>query len=43
VIDKMNTAIYRALGDADIDMAMPQREIYLQGPLATEVQEVKNG
>lgn len=37
VIDKMNTRIYQALGDADIEMAMPQRQVYLQGGSISKV------
>ncbi|UCG23771.1 MAG: mechanosensitive ion channel family protein [Chloroflexota bacterium] len=39
VIDKMNTALYRALNQAQIELAMPQREVFLQGATVTGVEE----
>lgn len=41
VIDKMNTTIYRSLADAKIEMAMPQRQVYLQGPDVAKVDDVE--
>ncbi len=41
VIDKMNTTIYRALSHAQIEMAMPQRQVYLQGPMVSRADEVE--
>jgi small-conductance mechanosensitive channel len=40
VIDKMNTTIYQALNDASIEMAMPTRQVFLQGSqVTTETRE----
>jgi small-conductance mechanosensitive channel len=39
VIDKMNTTIYHALTNADIEMAMPQRQVYVQGPTMSRTGE----
>jgi small-conductance mechanosensitive channel len=40
VIDSMNTALYRALKQAQVEMAMPQQQVYLQGPTVTNVDEL---
>jgi small-conductance mechanosensitive channel len=39
VIDKMNTALYRAIEQTQIELAMPQHEVFLQGPTVTSVVE----
>jgi small-conductance mechanosensitive channel len=39
VIDKMNTTIYHALANAEIEMAMPQRQVYVQGPAMSRAGE----
>ena len=40
VIDKMNTTLLRALEQAQIELAMPQRQVFLQGPTVTNVDEL---
>ena len=42
VIDKMNTALYRALEQSQIELAMPQHEVFLQEPTVTS-EEVAAG
>ena len=40
VIDKMNTALYRALEQSGIDLAMSQQQVFLQGSAVTSVDEM---
>jgi small-conductance mechanosensitive channel len=42
VIDKMNTTIYHALNNGGIEMAMPSRQIYLQGPTVAKADEFRH-
>lgn len=39
VIDRMNSALYRALSAAQIEIALPQRQVYLQDATVTRVAE----